>query len=38
MQNYETLARNALQIGRNEFSIETLVENYRRLFGQADTV
>ena len=38
MQNYEALARNALQIGRNEFSIETLVENYRRLLGQADTV
>ena len=32
-RNYELFARNAAQIGRDEFSIDNLVENHRRLYG-----
>jgi glycosyltransferase involved in cell wall biosynthesis len=32
MRDYNQLARNATQIGRDVFSIDTMVENYRRLY------
>jgi glycosyltransferase involved in cell wall biosynthesis len=33
VSNYEMLARNAAQIGRGAFSVEAVVDNYRRLYG-----